>query len=208
MSRSRKRKKAPRHLQMSLVLLALAALVLLAYLIIIHLWLLAALVGICALIGGGVAVLLAQRHTRQRAMWRERIKTLNDLIRLTPTQFELITVELLRTQGFRHVRHTGGGGDLAADIICYTPQGQRAVVQCKRYAPQHHVGSPDIQKFIGMVRVHHHAEVGIFVTTSTYTHPARTLAKQHNFMLLDGPYLEGLVQQFLLQQQQQVPAPV
>ncbi len=208
MSRSRKRKKAPRSLQMSLIGLALAALVLLAYLIIIQLWLLAVLVGSCALIGTGVAVLLSRQRTQQQIHWRDHIKSLNDLIRLTPTQFELITVELLRTQGFRHVRHTGGGGDLAADITCYTPQGQRAVVQCKRYAPQHHVGSPEIQKFIGMVRVHHHAEVGIFVTTSTYTRPARTLARQHNFMLLDGPYLEGLVQQFLLQQQQQVPAPV
>jgi restriction endonuclease Mrr len=203
MSRNRKRKQAPRTLHVSLLCIIPAVLVLLAYLIVIHFWLLAVLAGACALIGSGVAVLLFRRRAQQRVQWRDHVKTLNDLIRLTPTQFELMIVELLRTYGFRHVRHTGGGGDLAADITCQTPQGHWAVVQCKRYAPHHHVGSPEIQKFIGMVRVHHHAQVGIFVTTSTYTHPARTLAKQHHFMLLDGPYLERLIQQFHLQQQQQ-----
>src|SRR5215475_3427063 len=120
MSRSRKRKKAPRTIKLSLLCTALVALVLLAYLIIMHFWLLAALVGICALLAAGAAMLFSRRRAQQHLMWRERLRTLDDLIQLTPTQFELITVELLRTQGFRHVRHTGGGGDLAADIICYT----------------------------------------------------------------------------------------
>jgi hypothetical protein len=208
LSRSKKRKKAPYSLQIS-VFSGLAALALLAYLILIHLWLLAAILGACALGAAGVALPLCRQRAQQKIRWRERVGTLADLMRLTPTQFELITVDLLRTQGFRHVRHTGGGGDLAADITCFTPQGMPAVVQCKRYAPQHHVGSPEIQQFIGMVTIHHHAKVGIFVTTSTYTQPARTLAKKHGVTLLDGPYLEWLINQPHLQPQpqQQVPAP-
>ncbi|HEY7349052.1 MAG TPA: restriction endonuclease [Ktedonobacterales bacterium] len=206
MSRRRKRKKEPLSLHMSLIL-DLFMLVLLVYLIAAHYWRLAALLGACLLVGTVTAVVLFRRRIRHKEHWRDRVSTLNDLIRLTPTQFELITVELLRTRGYRHVHHTGGGGDLAADITCHTPQGSRAVVQCKRYAPHRPVGSPEIQKFIGMMRVHHHAQVGIFVTTSTYTYPARALAKQHGLMLLDGPYLEGLVKQFRIQQQRQVPAP-
>src|SRR5215472_3279372 len=149
MRRNRKRKKAMRHLQVSLMVTGLAALILFTSLIVAHFWLLAALFGCCALIGSGIAALLLRRRTQQREQWRDHVQTLNDLLQLTPTQFELITVELLRTYGFRHVRHTGGGGDLAADITCQTPQGYRAVVQCKRYAPHRPVGSPDIQKFIG-----------------------------------------------------------
>ena len=53
------------------------------------------------------------------------------------------------------------------------------VVQCKRYAPDNLVGSPVIQSFIGMVKIHHKADLGIFVTTSGYTLPAMNLAKEH-----------------------------
>lgn len=204
MSRSRKRKKASLALRMSLAL-DLVMLGVLVYLVAAHSWRLSALLGAGLLMGVVTAVLLFRRGTQHRGHWRDHVSSLNDLLRLTPTQFEQITVELLRTRGFRHVRHTGGGGDLAADITCQTPDGHRAVVQCKRYAPHRPVGSPEIQKFIGMVRVHHQAQVGIFVTTSTYTSPARALARQHGLMLLDGPYLEGLVKQFRFQQQQ-VPA--
>jgi restriction system protein len=217
MRRNRKRKKAMRRQRArlivsglaALVLLAsLTALVLLASLTALNLWLLVLILSACLLIGGALAVFLYRRHIQQPEQWRKHIKTLNDLLRLTPTQFELITIELLRTQGFQHIRHTGGAGDLAADITCYTPQGQPAAVQCKRYAPQHRVGSPEIQQFIGMVTIHHHANVGIFVTTSTFTQPARALAKQHGVTLLDGPHLEWLVQQFYLpQQQQKAPTP-
>jgi restriction endonuclease Mrr len=177
----------------------------LVYLIAEHSWRLSALLGVCLLMGTVTALLLFRRRPPRGDHWRDHVSTLNDLIRLTPTQFEQITVELLRTRGFRHVRHTGGGGDLAADITCLTPHGHRAVVQCKRYAPHRPVGSPEIQQFIGMVRVHHLAQVGIYVTTSTFTSPARALARQHGLMLLDGPYVEGMVKQFRLQQQQ-VPA--
>jgi len=69
------------------------------------------------------------------------------------------------------------------------------VVQCKRYAPGHAVGSPAIQQFIGMVAVHHRAALGLFVTTSTYTQPARTLASQHReyLQLLDGHQVAQLM---------------
>jgi restriction system protein len=62
-------------------------------------------------------------------------------------------------------------------------------VQCKRYAPDNLVGSPVIQSFIGMVKIHHKADLGIFVTTSGYTLPAMNLAKEHAdyLRLIDGP---------------------
>lgn len=139
--------------------------------------------------GGGHA-----RQTRTQPMrfprrpaWRlTRPDTLDALRALTPTQFELAIGDLLRRSGFRSVRHSGGAGDLAADLICHDGRGARVVVQCKRYAAGSAVTSPEMQQFIGMIYAHHHADYGIFVTTSTFTRPAVALASQHSIRLLDG----------------------
>jgi len=122
------------------------------------------------------------RHQSRRISAR----TLGELRSLTPTQFELFVAQLLQDLGYRQVKHTGGPGDLAADIICRDGNGLLTVVQCKRYAPSHHVGSPEVQQFIGMMTVHHHADRGMYVTTSSFTQPAINLAKQHNVTLIDG----------------------
>ena len=139
-------------------------------------------------------------RVRSRGRFLAQARTLNDLLQLTPTQFEYAVMELLRVCGYREVRHTGGGGDLAADLTCRTPDGrERVVVQCKRYAPGKSVGSSEVQTFIGMLTVHHRAQVGIFVTTSSYTQPALALAQQHNLRLVDGAQIAA----YLLQAQAQ-----
>ncbi len=67
------------------------------------------------------------------------------------------------------------------------------VIQCKRYAAGNRIGSPAIQTFIGMVHVHHKADRGIFVTTSSYTDGARKLAHQHGLTLWEGSDLTRMV---------------
>jgi restriction system protein len=123
-------------------------------------------------------------HTR-----RITAQTMAELLALTPTQFEQAVAQLLGDLGYHQVKHIGGSGDLAADIVCRDAEGRSVVVQCKRYGPAHRVGSPEIQKFIGMVTVHHHADHGLFVTTSSYTQPALALGKQHGVELIDGATL-------------------
>jgi restriction system protein len=83
----------------------------------------------------------------------------------------------------------GGAGDLAVDIVAYGRANNLIVVQCKKYAPENKIGSPEIQKFIGMMHVHHQTQSGIFVTTSTFTQPAIELAERHNILLIDGERL-------------------
>ncbi len=125
-----------------------------------------------------------------------RLKTLHGLLSLTPTEFEFAVGQMLAAHGFRDVKHTGGGGDLNADLTCIAPDGRRTVVQCKLYAPHRLIDSPTIQTFIGMVTVHHRAGLGIFVTTSGYTQPAMTLAQQHAayLQLIDGPQVAEMMQ--------------
>jgi restriction system protein len=107
---------------------------------------------------------------------RTRVKTLSDLLALSPTDFERAACQLLRDLGYKDVRRTGGAGDLAADVVCRSLQGQSVVVQCKRYAPSQRIGSPVIQTFIGMAHVHHQADRAILITTSGYTRAAIELA--------------------------------
>ncbi len=124
---------------------------------------------------------------------RVRARNLGEMLALTPYQFEEYVAGLLRAQGYKGVRRVGGSGDFNADVTARDPEGRSVVVQCKRYAVGNRIGSPAIQTFIGMVHVHHKAERGIFVTTSSYTDDARALARQHGLTLWDGSDLTRMI---------------
>ena len=151
-----------------------------------------ALIGLLAGIAWIAFMIVSRRQEAvdaERQAHLDRLRTLEGLIALTPTEFEHAVGEMLSAQGYRKVQVHGGAGDLAADLTCLAPDGRFVVVQCKRYAPDNLVGSPAIQSFIGMVKIHHKADLGIFVTTSGYTLPAMNLAKEHAdyLRLIDGP---------------------
>jgi restriction system protein len=119
---------------------------------------------------------------------------------LSPREFEAYVRDLLSSLGYRDLRLTGGAGDLGVDIWGRTPQGRTAAIQCKRYAPGKNIGSPMIQTFIGMQKIHHGADVGLFVTTSGFTRDAKNLAQAHGIGLIDGPALLQLQRQARTQQ--------
>ena len=137
---------------------------------------------------GVIALWLAAIGARSRSS-----KTLDGLLALSPADFEMAVARLLRRQGYRDVSVVGGPGDLAVDILCRERGGASVAVQCKRKARGHRVGSAELQQFIGMITVHHGADVGIYVTTSSYTKPAIELAEVHEIMLIDGEMLSELV---------------
>jgi len=115
---------------------------------------------------------------------RASLKTLGDVLTLTDREFEELVADLMRLSGYSRVARVGGAGDLCADIAAYDRAGKLVVAQCKRHAPGRTVGSPDIQKFLGMVNVYHRAKKGIFITTSTFSEPARKLAAASSDTLL------------------------
>lgn len=136
------------------------------------------------------------RKQRREQRERERIarlQTLGDILTLTPLEFEQLTGKILTSWGYHKVQIVGGSGDLGVDVIAYDQQRNKIAVQCKRYAPGNSVGSPAIQTFFGMM-VHHQAQRGLFVTTSTFTQPAINLANARGIMLIDGNRLVGIVQ--------------
>ncbi len=133
-----------------------------------------------------LAVRMVAAMRRLQSRRRLQVQTLAGLVALSPAGFELAIADLLHDLGYRDVKRIGGSDDLAADIQCRNANGQRVIVQCKRYAPGVKVRSPMIQMFIGMLGIHHHAQRGIFVTTPEFTRPALVLARQHGITLWDG----------------------
>jgi restriction system protein len=141
---------------------------------------------------------IQQQNARQLQAQKERerlarLKTLGDLLTLTPAEFEEAIGKMLALKGLYNVQRVGGSGDLGVDLIANDAHGNRVVIQCKRYAPGRTIGTPDLQKFIGMMFVHHKAQRGIFVTTSTFKQTAIDLADDKDILLIDGNSLVNLM---------------
>lgn len=145
--------------------------------------------GAIVLAAGLARVATASRRHRRRL---QSLATLHGLLALTPMEFEYEVADLLLSIGFRDVHVTGKAGDLQADIVATDPDGHSTIVQCKRYAPDRTIGSPVIQSFVGMARIHHDCDRAIFVTTGSFTAPAQRLADEHDVELLDGDDLVDL----------------
>ena len=112
---------------------------------------------------------------------------------MTASEFEHAVATMLQKNGYHDVQHVGGAGDLGVDVVCRDQDGRKVVVQCKRYNPSYKIRSKDIQTFIGMMTVHHRADRGIFVTTSSFTEEARSLADEHNVRTIEGTALKWMM---------------
>jgi HJR/Mrr/RecB family endonuclease len=108
---------------------------------------------------------------------------------LDPYDFEALVADYLRAERDWDVRADGGAGDLGADVSGHTADGRRVVVQCKRYAADRAVTGPQMQTFIGMARLQHHADVVVLATTGRLTAQAAELAREHDVEILTGKTL-------------------
>lgn len=154
--------------------------------------------GLVALLVAFVAWRIARRRRRRRKLLADS-RDIGALLSITPTEFEHRVALILSANGYRDVKVAGGPGDLAVDITCRDPAGAHVVVQCKQYAHQRKVGTPEVQTFIGMAFAHHRAAKGLYVTTGSYTQGARDLAKAHGIQLLDGTALVSMARQEVVQ---------
>lgn len=89
------------------------------------------------------------------------------------TEFEKFSAALIIAvgEGHRFHMHSGKSGDEGVDALLLNLYSNRVVIQSKHFAPDVHVGQPDIRDFFGSI-AYHNAVYGFFVTTSTFTDPA------------------------------------
>ncbi|MFE1442340.1 restriction endonuclease [Streptomyces sp. NPDC058739] len=110
---------------------------------------------------------------------------------LDADEFEQAVAALCERDGCAEVEVVGGAGDLGADVLAVTPDGQRLVIQCKRYDVENRVGSQDLQRFGGTCYAVHEADLAVLVTTSDFTAPAAEYAEQCGILCLDGEALKA-----------------
>ena len=128
---------------------------------------------------------------------------LKQLRELPPAFCEKAVVDLLVAMGYGGSNPesgitTGGSGDQGIDgVIQEDPLGlSKVYIQVKRYAAKNRVGSSDIRNFVGAIDQAGTMK-GVFVTTSSFTGGARSVARQtsKNVILIDGKELVSFMVQ-------------
>lgn len=135
------------------------------------------------LLGAGMFVMRQTALARAREHEDQLARYIEDTDGMTGTEFEHWCAALLRASGLSRVVVSGRSGDLGADIVGYTDDGLKVVVQCKRFT--HSVGDPLIQQFNGTVWQIHQADVALFLTTGRPTRSAWELAERVGITLVD-----------------------
>lgn len=135
---------------------------------------------------GTGAVLLGlngKRWWQQRgAVYSRHVSRPSDLLELSPAEFEEMVADVYRAKGHR-ARRTGAVGDHGVDIVVEAKNGEKWVVQCKRWRGT--VGERVVREFYGTM-MHEKADKGAIVTTGFFTPQAREWAKGKPIFLYDG----------------------
>lgn len=134
-----------------------------------------------------------------------RIKLLSALEHLTPGKFEMFCRALVRKMNVDidetlGVKQSGDGGiDGYGYMTTDDFRTTRVAIQAKKWAPDHLVSSPEIDKFRGAMDKYR-AEYGIFITTSSYTRDAIHASRVGTrvITLIDGDHLTDLVAKYQL----------
>ena len=138
---------------------------------------------------------LAQAYEEITSQLADEI--LEEVMKLTPVAFERMVLDLMAKMGYGTLeapaRTTPKTGDEGIDgVIMLDKLGFDLIyVQAKHYAPNHAVGRPDVQAFVGAIAGR--GGKGLFVTTSQFSAHAVAYAKMQHIVLIDGQKLARLM---------------
>jgi hypothetical protein len=113
------------------------------------------------------------------------------LLELSPRQFEKYVAVIFRHKGFR-VRHRGRSGDHGVDLEILAPSGRLGIVQCKRYRST--VGEKVVRDLFGTM-AHEQAAHAFLVTAGSISESARAWAEGKPITLVDGCRVVELAQE-------------
>lgn len=91
--------------------------------------------------------------------------------------------QLVKKKGFRSATVTPASGDYGADIIAVDKQGQRWVIQCKKYSKN--VDNTAVQEAVA-AKAHYKADRAAVMTNKELTKKARELAWENAVELFEG----------------------
>ena len=146
------------------------------------------------LIGAGLVAVLALRkvpdwlrHREERRKFRQA--GIRDVDSMDGFEFERYLGHILTQSGYK-VLVTQQSGDFGADLVITDTNGERAVVQAKRYTGT--VGIKAVQEVVG-AKAHYRATQAFCITNSGYTKAAQALAKSNDVALLSRHDLTRLI---------------
>lgn len=155
-------------------------------------WLLFLLLLAACAVGWGLAY--RRRLGKARAAFRLGLLALSCLEAvdaMTGRQFEFYYASLLRDLGWTDIEVIGdrAGGDGGVDILATDPRGRRFAIQCKRYTLPGKVSVADVRELNGSLAHEHQKRLGLIVTCSELTKPARALAAKSGIQVIERPDL-------------------
>ena len=116
-------------------------------------------------------------------------QNLEALLALSPEKFERIVAEVFKAYGHQ-TQVLGGSSDHGVDIIVTPNEGEKWVVQCKRYSGS--VGEPIVRDLFGTMQ-HEVAQRAYLITTGSFTAQALEWAEGKPMVLYDGDALVTLI---------------
>jgi restriction system protein len=140
-------------------------------------------------LSGGFVIFSLVRKWRNRWIRLADAQKIEDLLALTPEEFEALVAGLFRAYGHQ-AEAMGGISDHGIDVVVQSNQGEKWIVQCKRYSGS--VGEPVIRDLYGTM-LHEEAQKAYLVTTGSFTNQAITWAEGKPIILYDGETLVKLI---------------
>lgn len=121
------------------------------------------------------------KQRQQRNKFQKNLKTIDDLLNLTPVQFEQwVNNNIFSKEGW-DVEETKITGDGGIDLILKR-NGEHSIAQCKRFKSS--VGEPLLRDFYGAM-TSEGVSRGYFVTTGVFTLQAQKFAEDKPIVLMD-----------------------
>lgn len=127
-------------------------------------------------------------HTHEYSKLTQSSRSLEDVMELSPQEFEYFVADLFCEKGFS-VETTPLSGDGGVDISA-NREGKHAIVQCKRY--QGTVGEPVIRDLYGTM-MHQNAQIAYLVTTGRVSRRAYDFANGKPIRIVDGELLSNIL---------------
>lgn len=135
----------------------------------------------------GVIIFISMVCTIYRKLHRKY--TLKQLDKMDGHQFEYACADILKANGYKHVKVTRGSGDFGVDVIAEKDK-VRYAIQCKRY--NHKLDNTPIQEVVGGL-AYYQCDKGAVMTNQYFTEPAKQLAQVNDIELLDRDTLSHIV---------------
>lgn len=135
----------------------------------------------------GVIIFISMVCTIYRKLHRKY--TLKQLDEMDGHQFEYACADILKANGYKHVKVTSSSGDFGVDIIAEKDK-VRYAIQCKRY--NHKLDNTPIQEVVGGL-AYYQCDKGAVMTNQYFTEPAKQLAQVNDIELLDRDTLSHMV---------------